>query len=189
MQTGHGRFWGGLDLQEGVLAGLCAVLIVVSKLIFRLHLKIPGHSMFFVIFFLLVARCLIDRRYAATVTALIAGLLAIALAAGKGGPLMLVKFMLPGLLIDLSAIIVGDPARSMVVCSLIGAVAAFFRFPGVLLVDWLVGMEMDVALPHVFLKSLSGAVFGGLGALMVPSLVRRVRRAGLVRQHRAPEIE
>jgi hypothetical protein len=171
MTRGDGTFWGGLDLREGMLAGLCAVLIVVSKLAFRMHLKIPGHSMFFVIFFLLVARGLIDRRFVATATALLAGLLAITLAAGKGGPLMLVKFVLPGLVIDCAVLL----------CGSVGGLAAMCRFPGVLLVDWLVGMELDVALPHVALKSLAGAAFGCAGALFVPGLVRRVRRAGVVR--------
>ncbi|NJB68731.1 asparagine N-glycosylation enzyme membrane subunit Stt3 [Desulfobaculum xiamenense] len=176
----QGRFWGGLDLREGLLAGLCALLIVVSKLVFRMHLKVPGHSMFFVMFFLLVARGLIDRRFAATVTALLAGLLAVALAAGKGGPLVIINFMLPGLLIDFAAIVCGDPTRNLALCGLVGGVAAFCRFPAVLMVDWLVGMEMDVALPHVLVKSLAGGAFGLAGALLVPSLVRRVRRAGLV---------
>lgn len=186
MTRAETTFWGGLDLREGMLAGLCAVLIVVSKLAFRMHLKIPGHSMFFVIFFLLVARGLIDRRFVATATALLAGLLAIALAAGKGGPLMLVKFVLPGLVIDCAVLLVGDVTRSVLLCGGVGGLAAMCRFPGVLLVDWLVGMELDVALPHVALKSLAGAAFGCGGALFVPGLVRRVRRAGVVRGGPAP---
>jgi len=42
--------------------------ILVAKAALRLHLKVPGHSMFFTMFFLLIARGCVQHRLAGTFT-------------------------------------------------------------------------------------------------------------------------
>src|SRR5690606_24705061 len=101
----------------------CAVLLVVTKAAFRWHLGISGHAMFFTVFFLLLARVCVPVRAAALATGLIAGMAAMALGMGKGGPLILLKFLLPAAAVDLAALALPGMWRSSLLCAAVGALA------------------------------------------------------------------
>ena len=92
-----------LLLKDSLFLGFCAVFIVFSRATMRLHLGIPGHAMFFTIFFLMTARGCVGHLFASTFTGFLAGIIAMVLGLGKSGPLMLLIFIMPGLVIDLSA--------------------------------------------------------------------------------------
>ncbi len=179
MTTDKRRWWGGLDLREALFAGLCALLVVAGKNLLRLHLKIPGHAMFLTIFFLVLAKGCIRKPWAGTVTALLAGLGAMVLSGGKGGPLVIISFVLPGVVLDLAGLAMGDICRTRWLCALAGALAAAARMPGVYIIDALAGMESDIVFWHVVGKTLAGTAFGFLGALLAAPVVRRLRGTGL----------
>ncbi len=63
---------------------------------------------------------------------------------------------------------------------LVGIVGSASRFLTVLIADALVRMEWRVALGHAIVASLTGMIFGGLGALMVPPIIRRLEAHGLL---------
>ena len=174
------RWWGGLDLREALFAGLCALMVVAGKNLLRLHLKIPGHAMFLTMLFLILAKGCIRKPWAGSVTALLAGLGAMVLSGGKGGPLVIISYLLPGIMLDLVGLAAGgDVCRSRWICALAGCLAAAARMPGVYIIDALAGMEADVVLWHVVGKTLAGAAFGFAGALLAYPVVRRLRGTGL----------
>jgi hypothetical protein len=88
-------------LQEALFLAFCACFIVITRAVFRLHLNIPGHAMFFTMFFLILGRGCVPKMGAATLVGLLAGLLCTLLGMGKGGPLILMKFLFPALMVDL----------------------------------------------------------------------------------------
>jgi hypothetical protein len=58
--------WNRFSMREALLLGFCATFIVLTKATLRMKLGISGHSMFFLIFFLLLARGIVPKTGAAT---------------------------------------------------------------------------------------------------------------------------
>ena len=164
-----------LSLKDCLFLGFCAVFILFSRASMRLHLGIPGHAMFFTVFFLLMARGCVSSRFSATVTSLLAGSAAVVLGLGKGGPLILTKFLLPGLAIDLCAAMLPGMFQSFMLCALVAAVAASTKCLETLIVDRLFGMDRAIILTHVLLEGVYAILFGVAGSLFIPPVIRKLK--------------
>jgi hypothetical protein len=170
----------GLTLQESLFLGFCSLLVLATKLMLRLHLKIPGHAMFFLVLCLLLAALCVRKPWSATITAVLAGCFGMALGVGKVGPLFVLGFVLPALVIDLAVPLLRKFPRQYMLFGLVGALAASTKFFITLSTDWLVGMDMEVLLLGAAIKTGGGVLFGGLGALPVPVIVRKLEARGLI---------
>jgi hypothetical protein len=167
-------------LKDAIFLGFCATFIVITRAGLRLHLNIPGHAMFFMCFFLLLAVGCVPKMWAATIVGLIAGLVAVLLGMGQGGPLMLLRFIFPALIVDCARFVYPRLTANFAACAIVGVVAAASRFVTIVVPDLLAGMEWAVIVGHAVTSTLMGMGFGGLGALMVPAIVRRLRAHNLV---------
>jgi hypothetical protein len=170
-----------LSLKDALFLGFCAVLVIAVRAALRLHLKIPGHSMLFTLFFLLLARGCVRNNLAASFTALLTGIMALILGMGKGGPLILIRYLLPALVVDAMAFVLADSLfQSMLLCVLTAVLAASTRFLSDAAMDFLAGMEFSIVLRHAGLQTASNVVFGGIGALGVPAVIRKLRAFGAI---------
>ncbi|SDP30155.1 hypothetical protein [Desulforhopalus singaporensis] len=169
-----------LTLKETLFLGFCSVFIISAKAALRLHLKIPGHAMFFTLFFLMIARGSVPNRLAATFTGLFAGIIAVILGMGKGGPLMVIKFVLPGLVVDLMALVLPGLFESVILCVLAGGLAGATRFFSIWLVDFAMGMDPDIVMQHALIKSTGNILFGMAGGVAVPVVIRKLRAYGAI---------
>jgi len=109
-----GVFEPASDLTRGhflLLLGLGAGIVLLSEL-FRFSLGLPGHHGLEGMALLAVARLSTNYRWAATIAALSAATTATVLGAGHGG-LVPVFYMLPGLAIDVGALLVPAWRRNM----------------------------------------------------------------------------
>ena len=168
-------------LQEALCLAFCACFIVITRAVFRLHLNIPGHAMFFTMFFLILGRGCVPRPGAATLVGLLAGLICTLLGMGKGRrPLIILKFLLPGLIVDLAGLFSHGLAGSYLACAIVGALGAASRFLTIIAVEWIIGMDWDLILQHALISSGCGVIFGVLGSLMVPPIVRKLAAHGLI---------
>jgi hypothetical protein len=167
-------------LQEALCLAFCACFIVITRAVFRLHLNIPGHAMFFTMFFLILGRGCVPRLGAATLVGLLAGLISTLLGMGKGGPLILLKFLVPALIVDLSGLFSHGLAGSYLACAIVGALGAASRFLTIIMVEWVLGMDWDLILQHALISSAFGILFGVLGSLMVPPIFRKLTAHGLI---------
>ena len=77
-------FFKRFSLKDAIFLGFCATFIVITRAGLRLHLNIPGHAMFFMCFFLLLAVGCVPRMWAATIVGLVAGVVAVLLGIGTG---------------------------------------------------------------------------------------------------------
>lgn len=169
-----------LPLKESLFLGFCAVLILSAKAALRLHLHIPGHSMVTTMFFLMLSRACVRYRFSASLTGFMAGAVAVILGMGKGGVLNLLKFVVPGMAIDIGALLFPMMFDRVLLCALLGAVAASTKFFGDILIDTLMGMDKTVMLQHAALKSVGNIGFGVLGSLFVPSVVKKLKHHGII---------
>jgi hypothetical protein len=169
-----------LSLKESLFLGFCAALLVITKAAFRWHLGISGHAMLFTAFFLLLARGCVPSRGAASLTGLLAGIAAALLGMGKGGPLVISKFLLPALAVDLGALLLPWLWGSLLLCALVGALAGATKFFGTAGLDLLVGMDPALVWRHSLLEAAAAMLFGAVGALGVPPVLRRLRAYGVI---------
>lgn len=167
-------------LRDLLFIGFCAVFIVIFRMAFRWHLGISGHSMFYTIALLLLARGCVSFHWSATFAGALSGGMALMLGLGKGGPLILAKFLFPALIIDLSALICPLFFGNYVGVALVAALAAATKFLNVALLDWLVGMETVMLLQHALIESAGAVFFGVAGSLLVPPVLRKLRARGVI---------
>jgi hypothetical protein len=171
-----------LPLKESLFLGFCAVFILLFRVVLRLHLHIPGHAMLFTVFFLFLARGCVGYRGAATCTGLLAGLGAFALGLGHSGPILIPAFVLPGMAIDLGALLLPGLFRSSVLCVLVAAAAAATKFIMTLSQDLLLGMDKKVLVQHAAFEAGTAMFFGIIAGLLVVPVIRRLKAYGLVSQ-------
>jgi hypothetical protein len=169
-----------LALRDALYLGFCATFIVILRAVFRLHLNIPGHAMLFTMFFLMLGRACVPYKWGATVVGLIAGCLSMLLGMGKGGPLVISKMVFPALVVDAGFAFYPNVPQAYAPSILLGCLASATRFFFFLLVDWLLGMEKSIVLQHALISSALTTIFGGLGAAMIPPLVRRLKAHQLI---------
>lgn len=169
-----------ISLKESLFLGFCAVFILLSRAALRLHLGISGHVMFSTMFFLLIARGCVPRYFAATITGLFAGTAAMALGMGKGGPLLLIKFVLPAMVVDIGAMGLPFMFQSYLLCALVAATAAATKFIDTYVMDRLVSMNRDIIFQHAFLEAAPAVLFGTAGSLFVPPVIRRLKSYGVI---------
>lgn len=170
-----------LSLKEALFLGFCAVLILSAKAALRFHLKIPGHSMLFTLFFLLLARGCVRNRLAASFTGLLAGVMTVVLGMGKGGPLILIKYLFPALVVDLMAGILGPTLfQSVILCVFTSSLAASTRFVSDAIIDALAGLDLAVLIRHAAIQTVSNVLFGAVGALGVPAVIRKLKAFGAI---------
>ena len=170
----------GFTLQESLFLGFCSLLILSTKLLLRLNLKVPGHSMFFLILFLLLAALCVRKPWSATMAAVMAGLLGMFTGSGKLGPLGLVSYVLPALVVDFCVPFLQRSRRSLLAFACAGFLAAGARAPVSLFSEWMGGMDLQVLFLSTAIKTGSGMVFGALGALPVPALLTKLEARGLL---------
>jgi hypothetical protein len=172
--------WRRFTLKEAILLGFCATFVIVTRAGLRLHLHLPGHVMFFTMFFFLMARACVPKIGSAALVGIITCMASVLLGMGMGGPMVLVKYLLPALLVEVAGALFPSFVTSMLMCAAVGAVASATRVAASTLVEWLMGIEEEVLITKALFSASANAVFGGLGALAVPSLVRVLRKNGLI---------
>ncbi len=124
----------------------------------------PGHQNVIVLPLLCLAAERTHRRWGATVVGGSAGVMSIMLGLGRNGVFILPAHLLPGIVIDIGWRIVGRGTLRRGSCMVLGAIAGFGRFTGMLLVLLLLdNRDLLAAVPflsfgHVLFGSLSGTV-------------------------------
>ena len=169
-----------LSLKEALFIGFCAVFAVLIRMMFRLHLHISGHAMLVTAFFLLLARGSVCYRLGASFAGLLAGSASIFLGFAKTGPLQLVKYLAVALVIDLAGLLMPNLFRSYFWCALVGGCAGATKFFTVYLVNYLAGMDRAINLQSSLLEAAGAVLFGILGGLLVPVVIRRLKAYGVI---------
>ena len=176
MKSAEAFLWNKFSLREAIYLGFCAAFIIITRVMLTVHLKIPGHAMFF----LLLGRGSVPKTGAATMVGLIAGVLSVLLGLGKEGPLVALKFLLPGVVVDVGGAVYPGLASSYAASAIVGTISSASRFVIFLLIELLMGMEKEVVLGQAVFSFILYIIFGGLGSLMVPPIIRRLKANQLI---------
>lgn len=172
--------WWYFTLREALLLGFFATFIVLTRAALRLHFSLPGHSMFFMMFFLLMARGCVPKNGATTLVGSIAGLICMLLGMAKFGPLILVNFVLPAILVDIGGALYPGMVTSYTACLVMGIVASASKNISSIGIDFLMGIEAEIIIRHILITTISGILFGSVGSLLVPPVVRKLQANKLI---------
>ena len=180
MKQNSRPFLWNFTLREAMLLGFCATFIVLTRAALRLHFSLPGHSMFFMMFFLLMARASVPKLGASTLVGLIAGLVCMLLGMTKMGPLIIANFVLPGVIVDAACALFPGALARWGACLAIGVLASASKNITGIGLDLLMGMEREIIFQHVLVTTFGSALFGGLGSLLAPPVIRRLQANRLI---------
>lgn len=172
--------WNRFTMREALLLGFCATFIVLTKATLRMKLGISGHSMLFLMFFLLLARGIVPKTGAALLIGLLAGGISIALGLAHKGPVIMLNFLLPALVLDTVGIFLPNFMTRYVPCIIIGGLAAATKGASGALVELFAGAPTNIVLVKAFFESLGGIFFGALGSLAVPAIIRKLQTNRLI---------
>jgi len=171
-----------LETREALLLAFFATFMVLARAALRWHLHIAGHAMLANALLLVLARACVDRTTAATLTGMLAGLACAGLGMGSGGPLIVLKLVLPGIAVDLGwkrlAIVRNPLGRG----ALLGAFAGATHLLPIALVEGFAGVAASVVIGHALVAAGSKAAFGAIGGSLGMAVAVRLRHHGLIAQ-------
>ena len=171
-----------IDTREALLLVFFATFIVATRAAMRWHLGLAGHSMLAGGFGLVLVRSCVDRRFAASLCGLLAGGVIAGLGMGRGGPLIVLKLLVPGMIVDLGA----SPRRgeappfSISRGATIGALAGASAFLPAAIVEALAGIDGRLLMLHALASASGKAVFGALGGAAGAWVARELAHHGLL---------
>jgi len=175
-----------LNLRDLLLIAVVAALCMLSKLVLRIPIHVPGHSGVLWVALFVICRGLVNKRGSGVLLGAVAGLLAQFMAFGDVGPLEWTKWLAAGVVLEVLTLVLPGDLRSFPKAIVVGAALhlgklAALTLAGVILqVPWallFLGLGWS-ATTHV----LFGAIGGFLGALAlrelrkIPALDAQARR-------------
>lgn len=171
-----------IETREAILIAFFAAFLVAAKAAMRWHLNVPGHAMIATAFGLVLVRSCVDRRGAATLCGLLAGAACAALGMGRGGPLIVLKLLLPGAVVDLATPSRGaGPAIVSIPRGLaIGALAGASGFLPTVIVEWLADLAPELIALHALTSAAGKTLFGAAGGAAAAWVARELRHHGVL---------
>ncbi|TDB36970.1 MAG: cobalt ABC transporter permease [Actinobacteria bacterium] len=161
-------------VREIVLLALLAALIVVTKMVLRMPIRVPGHSGVLWMAALVIGRGLVKRPWAGTILGFVSGVLAVLFVGGAEGPLLWVKYLAPGMVLDLIDVLVPIGFEDRFLGTLAGAIANCAKLLSATVIALLMGLPAGFLVVGLGASAVSHAFFGGLGGWLGSYLLRRL---------------
>ena len=158
---------------EQIFLTFMATFIVVSKELFDLPVHVPGHSGIYWMFFLVVGKSLVEKSSAGTFMGLISGLLSVLFSLGKFGPFNFLKYLLPGMVLDILFFL---KLRRGWEGALAGAVSNLSKLGVNLIVGSTLGIPLNFLMIGIIPSISTSVIFGALGGALGVEVANRVRR-------------
>jgi hypothetical protein len=163
----------GWPTRELALGALLAGLIVAAKYSLRLPIEIPGHTGVFWMAIMVVARGVIPRKGAGTVIGFVAGVLAMAFVPGREGILLWMKYVAPGVVLDLLSP-TGARMKSVPYATLAASLANLAKLG----TSYVLGLALGIPAGYLALglgpSAISHAFFGAIGGMLGALVLRRL---------------
>ncbi len=164
-----------IGLADVIRLTMFGTLISVSRFVFQMPIGVPGHTSVYWMGLLMLGKGLIPKFGAGTIMGIVSGILAIVFGLGKEGPLMAFKCIVPGVLLDILAILFFNKLESIWVGIIIGSLISWSK----LMASIALGIILDI--PMVFLAmgfgyaTLLHVVFGAAGGVLAAVLIKRLK--------------
>jgi hypothetical protein len=175
MTTTRQRYFTTFEL---ILLALFSSLVVVSKIVLHLPLRLPGHSGVFWMAILIVAHGLVPKPGALSLVGVTSGLLAAFMGLGDQGPIdSFFSYLVCGVAVDLMAWFLGS-VENVVVAGLVGIVGNVAKMLVKLAMAALLQIPAGFVALGLLYSFVTNSVAGALGGVLGWLLLRALRRAG-----------
>jgi len=164
-----------MNLADVLRLSMFGTLIGISNFLLVLPIGIPGHTSIYWMGLLVLGKGLIPKLGSGTIMGIVSGILAIVFGLGKEGPLLAFKFIVPGMLLDVLAIMFLYQLESVWVGGICGALISLSK----LLASIVLGVILQI--PMVFLTmgfgyvSLLYVIFRAIGGVLASVLIKRLK--------------
>lgn len=164
-----------MNLADVLRLSMFGTLIGVTNFLLKLPIGIPGHTSVYWMGLLVLGKGLFPKPGAGTIMGIVSGILGVVFGLGKEGPLLAFKFIVPGVLLDILALLFLYQLASVWVGGICGALISLSK----LLASIVLGVILHV--PMVFLTmgfgyaSLLHVVFGAIGGILASILIKRLK--------------
>jgi hypothetical protein len=162
-----------------VVLALFAALIALSKAVFRMPIHVSGHSGITWMAILLVGRALVRKRWAGTILGLVSGIIAVAVVGGREGLLLWLKYLTPGMVMDLAALLSAERLGNPVIGAIAGALANTAKLVTSLIVSLALGIPAGYLALGLGLSATTHVVFGALGGWLGSTVFRSLQRVDI----------
>jgi ABC-type thiamin/hydroxymethylpyrimidine transport system permease subunit len=167
-----------LEVRHLTVIALVAVVMLIAKTSLRMHIGVSGHGGVLWIAALLVGTAVVRRPGASLMMGLLGGtLVALFLPGDAMAPLTVLKYVLPGLLLELLAPMLGYRFDQWLPAILAGAAAHAAKVATDILQGVIAGLPQSVILAGLTVELLLHIGFGALGGFVAVLLMRALLRA------------
>jgi hypothetical protein len=174
--SGDATYVWSLTLRDLILIVLLADLAMLGKALLRVPLHVPGHSGILWVALFVVARGLVDKKGAAILLGLIAGVVATVLGFGDTGPLEWTKYVAAGLMLEAVCLIVPGSLEHYGKAAVAGAAAHLGKLASMVVVALVLRLPLGVAVLGLGYSAITHLVFGVIGGILGAVLLRALRR-------------
>ena len=165
-------------VRQMTVIALVAVMILIAKTTLRMPIKVPGHGGVLWIAALIIGRAVVRRPGSATLMGLIGGTLVAIFVPGDTAMFFTVlKYVLPGLMLDMLAPLFDGRFDRMPFAVLVGGVAHACKVVVDLLQGLAAGLPRSVLFTGVTFELALHIAFGALGGLIAAIVLRVLIRA------------
>lgn len=164
-----------MSLADVLRLTMFGTLIGVSNFLLHIPIGIPGHTSVYWMGLLVLGKGLLPKFGSGTIMGIVSGILGVLFGLGKEGPLLAFKFIVPGMLLDVLAIMFLYQLGSVWVGGICGALISLSK----LLASIALGIILQI--PMVFLTmgfgvtSLLHIIFGAIGGVLASVLIKRLK--------------
>lgn len=164
-----------MSLADVLRLSMFGTLIGVTNFLLKLPIGIPGHTSVYWMGLLVLGKGLFPKIGSGTIMGIVSGILGIVFGLGKEGPLLAFKFIVPGMLLDVLAIMFLYKLESVWVGGICGALISLSK----LFASIVLGVMLQI--PMVFLTmgfgyaSLLHVIFGAIGGVFASVLIKRLK--------------
>lgn len=176
-------FW-SFTLRDVLLVAILADLVVLAKAFLRIPLHVPGHTGVVVVALFVVAAGLIDRRGAATLVGLLAGLLAAVFGLGAVPLVTWVKYVAMGVTVDVGLLLVPGLLGRRAALMIVGAFANLAKLSAAVAIGLLLELPLGFLFWGLGYAATTHVVFGAIGGLLGFYLVRELRKVPMLAPRR-----
>ncbi|MHA1713626.1 MAG: ECF transporter S component [Candidatus Ranarchaeia archaeon] len=170
--------WHGFSTIDLVLLAQFGALIAISKFIFRLPVQIPGHSGFFWMSILIVNQGVVRKLGSGFIVGAVSGMLAFIFGIGSIGILVILKYVFPGVVVDLLWWLVQQDFRNPVCGTIAGALANLTKLLANTFVNCILGVPANFLLIGLQFAFVSHLIFGSLGGFVASLALVGLYRSG-----------
>lgn len=174
MRTAGKSFLARMSLGEMIRATMFGTLTAVANDVLHIPLHVPGHTSTWWMGILIVGKGINKKFGSGIIMGIISGMLAVFMGMGHEGFLAFFTYLIPGLMLDLLALLFRGKAHTVMLSGCIGAIMSVSKLAANLAIGMLIQAPMFFLTIGLGLTAVFHALFGLIGGVLAAIILKRL---------------